>query len=97
MPSPKVDSAVVTMQLYKDKPVQTRDEQLLKAIIRAAFGQRRKTLSNAIGNVPQIPVTRDQTAKTLTALGLPASARGETLSLQQFAQLADALSELIHA
>lgn len=97
MPSPKVDSAVVTMQLYKDKPVQAKDEQLLKAIIRAAFGQRRKTLSNALGNAPQIPVTRDQTAKTLTALGLPASARGETLSLQQFAQLADALADLIRA
>lgn len=97
MPSPKVDSAVVTMQLYKDKPVHAKDEQLLKAIIRAAFGQRRKTLSNALGNAPQIPVTRDQTAKTLTALGLPASARGETLSLQQFAQLTDALADLIRA
>lgn len=96
MPSPKVDSAVVTMQLYKDKPVQTKDEQLLKAIIRAAFGQRRKTLSNALGNAPQIPVTRDQTAAALTALGLPASARGETLSLQQFAQLSDALADLVH-
>ena len=48
MPAPKVNSAVVRIDLYKDKPVKPKDEAHFFKVIKAAFGQRRKTLSNAL-------------------------------------------------
>lgn len=94
MPAPKVDSAVVSMDVYEQKPVQVKDEALLKAIVRATFSQRRKTLSNSLGNAPQVPATRDQVAAALEQMGLSASIRGEKLTLVQFAELADRIAEL---
>lgn len=94
MPAPKVDSAVVSMDVYEQKPVQVKDEALLKAIVRATFSQRRKTLSNSLGNAPQVPATRDQVAAALEQMGLSASIRGEKLTLAQFAELADRIAEL---
>lgn len=91
LPSPQVDSAVVSMEVYRDKPVKVRNEPLLKAIIRAAFGQRRKVLSNSLGGAPQIPASRQEVAQALEKLGLPASVRGEKLNMQQFADLTNLL------
>lgn len=92
LPSPKVDSAVVSLDVYREKPVQVRNESLLKAAVRAAFGQRRKTLANSLGNAPQIPASREEVAAALENMGLSASVRGEKLTLAQFAELADLLS-----
>lgn len=93
MPAPKVDSAVVSMDVYREKPVQVKDENLLKAIVRAAFGQRRKTLSNSLGNAPQVPASRQQVAEALLSMGLDPAVRGEKLSLEQFSQLSDLLAD----
>lgn len=93
MPSPKVDSAVVTLRLYEDKPVKVRDQALLKAVIRATFSQRRKTLANSLGNAPQVPASREEVAAALTGMGLSESVRGEKLTLAEFAQLTDLLAE----
>lgn len=92
LPSPKVDSAVVSLDVYREKPVQVRNESLLKAAVRAAFGQRRKTLANSLGNALQIPASREEVAAALENMGLSASVRGEKLTLAQFAELADLLS-----
>ena len=93
MPSPKVDSAVVSLDVYRDKPVKAKDEALLKAVVRAAFGQRRKTLSNSLGNAAEVPVSRQQVAEILDEMGLVSSVRGETLTLAQFVRLADLIAE----
>ena len=91
-PPPKVTSAVVHMQLYRDPPVRATDEGLLMRVIRAAFGQRRKTLVNALSGAPGIPAGKEKIAESLRALDLPPAVRGEALDLEQFARLTDLLS-----
>lgn len=89
MPRPKVGSAVIRLQTYEQPPVKAKDEALLFAIIRASFNQRRKTLPNGLSHVPELGISKEITAKVLTEMGLPASVRGEALSLEQFAELTD--------
>ena len=62
-------------------------------LIRASFNQRRKTLQNGLNNSPDVPCSREAIAAAIEKLGLPAAVRGETLSLKQFADLADCLSD----
>ena len=66
-----------------------KDEGLLFALIRASFNQRRKTLQNGLNNSPEIPYTKEQIGEAIKSLGLPASVRGEALTLEQFGKLAD--------
>lgn len=93
IPQPGVDSAVVTLHCYEEPPVKAADEKALFALIRASFSQRRKKLSNGIANDPGLPYSRAQAEEALRSLGLPADIRGEKLSLQQFASLADQLQK----
>ena len=91
VPVPKVNSTVVRLTLYgENKPVRPRDEELFFRTVRAAFGQRRKTLVNALGTGFPDLAKEDLTA-AVTGLGLPADVRGERLSLEQFVALSDNL------
>ena len=89
MPAPNVDSAVIRLTVHGQPPVACRDEALLFRVIRTAFGQRRKTLANALAGV----YTKEKAAAAMEAAGLSASARAEQLTLEQFACLADQLAE----
>ena len=92
MPAPKVNSAVVRIDLYKDKPVQPKDEKLFFAVIRAAFGQRRKTLSNALSTgFPDR--SKEELTAAISACGFDERIRGERLSTADFAALADELAK----
>ena len=91
MPQPGVDSAVVHLSMYETPPVSCADEELLLSVIRAAFNQRRKKLGNAVANAPGIAVSRETVEEALTFAGLRADARGEMLSLSDFAALTDAI------
>lgn len=93
LPAPKVDSAVVRLRLYgENKPVVPRSEELFFRTVRAAFGQRRKTLANALAT--GFPELDKQTlVGLLERLGLPADIRGERLSVAQFAALSDLICE----
>jgi 16S rRNA (adenine1518-N6/adenine1519-N6)-dimethyltransferase len=93
LPHPKVTSAIVTMDLYEEPPVQAEDEHLFDAIVRAAFEQRRKTLVNALSSSPAVPYGKKQVQDALASLGLDASIRGEKLSIPDFARLSDRLAE----
>lgn len=94
MPAPKVDSAVVRIDLYRDKPIKPKSPDLFFKVIRAAFGQRRKTLTNALGTAfPTL--TKEQLSDALTSLGFDPRIRGERLSTAEFAALADALLPLL--
>lgn len=93
MPRPKVDSTVIRLGVYKEPPVEVSDEKWLFAVIRASFNQRRKTLANGLANAGHLGVKRQQVEEVLAAMGLPASVRGETLSLEQFAELSNRLKE----
>lgn len=91
MPRPGVGSAVIRLTLYDEPPVTVKDETLLFKIIRASFNQRRKTLQNGLNNSSEVQFSKEQVQQALENLGLPASVRGEALTLAQFAQLADEL------
>lgn len=87
IPRPGVGSAVIRLDCYKEPPVHAADEKKMFALIRASFNQRRKTLVNALGNAPGLGVSKEKAAAALEKMQLPATIRGEALTLEQFAQL----------
>lgn len=91
LPRPNVDSTVVRLTRYGKPPVAVADEAFLFAVIRASFNQRRKTLANGLANAGDLRVTRGQVETALEEMGLPAMVRGETFTLEQFAELSDRL------
>lgn len=93
MPRPNVDSAVIQLTRYEKPPVEAADEHLMFRLIRASFNQRRKTMTNSVGNSPELSVSKEQMAAALEKCGLSATVRGEALTLAQFAELANVLSE----
>ena len=93
MPRPNVGSAVIRLTLHEERPVCVEDEHLLFAIIRAAFNQRRKTLVNALTNANELQLTKEIVQTALEEMGLSATIRGEALSLEQFAQLCEIVSQ----
>lgn len=88
VPRPKVDSAVVKLNVVKGGRVMVGSEELLFRVIKAAFGQRRKTLSNALelGGF-----TKEQVKAALEEAEIDPKRRGETLSLEEFARLSDSI------
>lgn len=91
VPAPKVDSAVVRIDLYKELRYDIKDERLFRNLIKAAFEMRRKTLQNAISaKFPQF--TKEQILNAIVAVGHDEKVRGERLSTEDFARLANALS-----
>ena len=93
MPAPKVDSAVIRFDIKpENKRVSVRDKDEFFRVIRAAFSMRRKTLQNNLRSA--YPFSSEQTAAVISSAGLSPSARGETLSTEDFARLADAVSNM---
>ncbi len=92
-PQPDVDSAVVDIQPWTEKPLQAADEDLFHRLVKAAFGQRRKTLNNALKTL-QIDSALVQAA--LAQCEIDATRRGETLSVAEFVALSNALSAAIN-
>lgn len=93
MPRPGVGSAVVRLQTYEKPPVKVRDEALLFGVIRASFNQRRKTLQNGLAHVPELGISKETTVQALSEMGLPESIRGEAMTLAQFAEFTDRVSD----
>lgn len=93
MPRPNVGSAVIRLTCHKTPPVEVLDERFLFRVIRASFNQRRKTLQNGLGNDASLPINKTQAAEALEEMGLSATIRGETLSLEEFARLSNILWE----
>lgn len=93
MPRPGVGSAVIRLTLHENPPVTVRDERLLFRIIRASFNQRRKTLQNGLNNSSEIDAPKEKIQAAIEQLGESPSVRGEALTLEKFARLADILSE----
>ncbi len=89
IPRPNVGSAVIRLTRHEKPPVEVKDSKLMFQLIRASFNQRRKTLQNGLNNSPEIHFSREQIAAAIESLGVPASVRGEALTLGQFAQLAN--------
>ncbi len=93
IPRPAVGSAVIRLTRHEKPPVEVRDPAYMFRLIRASFNQRRKTLQNSLYNSSELQVSKEQVAAALESMGLPATVRGEKLTLDQFAKLSDLLQE----
>lgn len=89
-PAPKVVSSVIRLDLRAAPAVQVPDESAYFALVRAAFGQRRKTAANAIANGLRLP--KEQVNKAIAAAGFDARVRPEKLTLEDFAAIAAELA-----
>lgn len=94
LPPPKVDSAVVRIDLYKERPYQPKNEDIFFRTIRAAFEQRRKTLPNALA-AGFGELSKDRITQAIVDCGFEPSIRGERLSTRDFVLLSDKLFEAI--
>ncbi len=88
-PPPKVTSAVIRLKLHDSAPVSPKDPAAMFRVIRAAFGQRRKTAANAASAGPNLP--KAQVAAALEKAGAAPTARPEQLTLQNYADVSDLL------
>ncbi len=86
-PAPEVTSAVVRIDRHETPPVRSDDPDRMFALIRAAFGKRRKTLVNAVSSDPKLNLSPDSIRNALRSMGIDEAVRGEKLSLEDFAKL----------
>ena len=92
MPQPNVDSAVIRLIRHEKPPVEVIDEDFLFEVSRASFAQRRKTILNNLQNgLPNGKQKKDEIIRALEQVGVDPTRRGETLSIEEFGRLADAL------
>ncbi|MBQ3126730.1 MAG: 16S rRNA (adenine(1518)-N(6)/adenine(1519)-N(6))-dimethyltransferase RsmA [Clostridia bacterium] len=93
VPPPKVNSAVVRIDLWQDRPCKPTDEAVFFRVIRGAFEQRRKTLVNALSSAfPELG--KEAIGEAIVACGHRADIRGEKLDTAQFCALADRIAEM---
>lgn len=90
IPKPNVGSAVIRLKRYAKAPVDVNNKDFMFKLVRAAFNQRRKTLVNSIGNAG-IGISKEKILEALNQMELNESIRGEKLSLEEFARLANIL------
>lgn len=88
-PVPDVDSEIVKLEMRQKPAVAVSDEELMFRIVRAAFGKRRKTLANALSSSEDLHWSKEFTTTVLEEAVIDGGRRGETLSIEEFALLAD--------
>ena len=86
VPAPKVDSAVVSMKLLKEPPIDAPEKDYFR-LVKASFAQRRKTMLNALSNAGFYG-SKDDIKTVLEGLGYDSNLRGETLSMEEFSEIA---------
>ena len=91
MPAPKVDSAVLRLNILKEPPVKVDDEKKFFKVVKAAFSQRRKTLSNSLASGLSLP--KAEVNAILDNSSVPLNARAEQLKLEDFANIANNLGD----
>lgn len=94
IPRPAVGSAVVKLKCFEKPLVEVQDEKFMFLLIRAAFNQRRKMLVNALSGNREPALSKEKVAEALKKLGISETIRGESLSLSEFAKLADILHNI---
>lgn len=87
MPSPKVDSCVIELDLTERVERRTEDERLFFRMVKAAFAQRRKTILNSLSN--GMGIGKDKISKAVEAAGLSVTARAEALTMEQLVNLSN--------
>ena len=95
IPQPKVTSSVIRLKTRSEPPVEVKDKALFFRVVRAAFGMRRKTLTNALSaNFNEL--NKADIENLLTACGFDPKIRGEVLSIGDFAAISDAIFDIIN-
>ena len=89
VPKPEVDSTVIRMNIFKEPAVTLINRDMFFATVKASFGQRRKTLLNALSNSNKFGRSKEEIRQILIGLGIDENARGETLTINQFAQISN--------
>ena len=93
MPAPKVDSAVIRLNIRKEPPVSVKSEEVFFKTIKAAFSQRRKNIANSLSG--SLSVGKQEIISVLEDCGIPASKRAEELTLENLGKIADRLCDII--
>ena len=92
LPQPKVTSAVITLRTRKERPWDILDEEVFFRVVKASFAMRRKKLSNGLASgFPELGKTG--AAEVIAAAGFDANVRGETLSIPEFARIANEITK----
>ena len=91
-PQPNVDSAVIRLDVRREPPVRVASETAFFALVRAAFGQRRKTVLNSVSS--GLGLDRDQVLRALQKAGISPSARAEQLTLGELAEFSNGLEDV---
>ena len=92
LPQPKVTSAVISLRVRKERPWDIRDKDLFFRVVKASFAMRRKKLSNGLASgFPELG--KAGAAEVIAMVGFPENVRGETLSIADFAKIADAITQ----
>ena len=91
IPAPEVDSVVISCRVRENPAVRVKDEKMFFRVVKAAFGQRRKTLQNAM---KAAGIEKEAVKLSLEKADIDGTRRGETLSLDEFAAIADELSTI---
>lgn len=95
IPQPKVTSSVIRLKTRSEPPVEVKDKALFFRVVRAAFGMRRKTLTNALSaNFNEL--NKADIENLLTACGFDPKIRGEVLPIGDFAAISDAIFDIIN-
>lgn len=89
MPAPKVDSSVIRLDIRPEPTVELSDEKFFFRVVKAAFGQRRKTASNSLSAGLGIP--KDRINAAISAAGFPQTVRAESLDMQALALLSESI------
>ncbi|MHB1126071.1 MAG: 16S rRNA (adenine(1518)-N(6)/adenine(1519)-N(6))-dimethyltransferase RsmA [Bacillota bacterium] len=96
MPRPKVDSAVLKLEARSHPPIHVLDRETFFRVVRAAFGQRRKTILNALSN-SALGIEKREMEKVLAAVGIRPDLRGETLNIEQFGWISNGITGILAA
>ena len=93
VPPPKVDSAVLKLDMLEEPRVKVLDEKMFFRVVKAAFSQRRKTLLNCLSSA--FPIPKEQLSKLMEDTGILPTRRGETLDIEEFAKLSDCICSFL--
>lgn len=89
IPQPEVDSTIIKLKRNTTPPVVLKNKDLFFKVVKASFGQRRKTLLNALSNFGGFNKSKEEIRNILNAVNIDENLRGETLSIEQFAALSN--------
>jgi 16S rRNA (adenine1518-N6/adenine1519-N6)-dimethyltransferase len=92
VPQPEVDSTIIKLKKNETPPVYLKDKDMFFKVVKASFGQRRKTLLNALSNSGALNKNKEEIREILSSVNINENARGETLSIEQFANLSNQFS-----